>query len=106
MDEELIHFQNERRFIEGSSASVEGPFKYLTAERIQEIHDEISERMQELQDTGLTRNEILFDDPHEGIQLRGDRFYQLIKGSQTAREMLINPNEDFTADRVIEKALR
>ena len=37
--------------------------------------------MQELEDTGLTRNEILFDDANEGVILRDDPFYQLIKGS-------------------------
>ena len=62
--------------------------------------------MQELEDTGLTRNEILFDDANKGIPLRDDPFFQLVKENRTAREMLINPNEDFTADRVIEKALR
>ena len=29
-----------------------------------------------------------------------------MKNNKTAREMLIKPGEDFTADRVIEKALR
>lgn len=62
--------------------------------------------MQELEDTGLTRNEILFNDANQGIPLRDDPFYQLIKGNKTAREMLINPNEEFSADRVLEKALR
>ena len=62
--------------------------------------------MQELEDTGLTRNEILFNDALKGIPLRDDPFYQLIKGNRTVREMLIEPNEEFSADRVIEKALR
>ena len=62
--------------------------------------------MQELEDTGLTRNEILFDDANTGIPLRDDPFFQLIKENRTAREMLIGANEEFSADRVIEKALR
>ena len=98
--------ENERNFIEGSSASVEGPFKHLSPERIGQIHDEVDERMQELEDTGLTRNEILFDDAGVGIPLRDDPFFQLIKGNRTSREILIGANEDFTADRIIEKALR
>lgn len=62
--------------------------------------------MQELEDTGLTRNEILFDDANMGIPLKDDPFFQLIKGNRTAREMLINPNEEFSVERVVEKALR
>ena len=41
----MIHSENERNFIEASSASVDGPFKYLSAERIEQIHEEIDERM-------------------------------------------------------------
>ena len=62
--------------------------------------------MQELEDTGLTRNEILFDEPGSGVNLYDDPFFQLLKENKTAREMLIKPNEEFSADRVIEKALR
>jgi len=42
---EEMHRENERRFIEGSSASMEGPFKYLSKERIAQIHLELDERM-------------------------------------------------------------
>lgn len=35
-----------------------------------------------------------------------DPFYQFIKNSRTAREMLLKPGEEFSADRVIELALR
>jgi hypothetical protein len=40
------------------------------------------------------------------VPLKDDPFFQLVKSSRTVREMLINPNEEFSADRVIEKALR
>lgn len=70
------------------------------------VHHEIDYRMLELEETGLTRQEILFNDAGKGIPLRDDPFYQLVKGNRTIREMLISPNEEFSADRVIEKALR
>lgn len=105
-DLEQIYQENERNFIEGATAAVEGPFKYLSAERVAQIHEDVDERLQELEETGLTRNEILFDDANKGIPLRDDPFFQLIKQNHTAREMLIGPNENFTADRIIEKALR
>jgi len=61
--------------------------------------------MQELEDTGLTRNEILFEQ-QKGIKLADDPFFQFVKNSETAREMLLMPGDEFTADRVIELALR
>ena len=42
---EEIHRDNERYFIEGSSSSMEGPFKYLSADRVAIIHEEIDERL-------------------------------------------------------------
>ena len=66
--EELIR-DNERNFIEGPSASVYGPLKYMSKEVVDQIHIEIDQRMQELEDTGLTRTEILFDDPGTGVRL-------------------------------------
>lgn len=78
----------------------------MSAATIDQIHEEIDLQMQELEDTGLTRNEILFDDANIGIPLKDDPFFQLIKGNRTAREMLINPNEEFSVERVVEKALR
>ena len=61
--------------------------------------------MQELEDTGLTRFEILFEKQH-GLKLQDDPFFQYIKNQKGAREMLLKPSEEFTADRVIELALR
>lgn len=62
--------------------------------------------MTELTDSGLSRNELLHDMPNIGVPLKDDAFFQLVRSSRTVREMLINPNEEFSADRVIEKALR
>lgn len=41
-----------------------------------------------------------------GVPLMDDPFYQMVKKSRAAREMLLKPGEDFTAERVIEHALR
>jgi hypothetical protein len=61
--------------------------------------------MKELEETGLTREEILFEE-QKGLKLLDDPFYQFIKNSKTAREMLLKPGEELSADRVIELALR
>jgi len=36
---------------------------------------EVDERLQELEDSGLTRMEILYDSSEGGIQLRDDAFF-------------------------------
>jgi ribosomal protein S18 len=77
----------------------------MSAEAKEQVHLEIDQRMQELEDTGLTRQEILFE-RQEGIKLMDDPFFQYIKNQRAAREMLLKPGEEFTADRVIELALR
>lgn len=70
------------------------------------VHAEIDQRMNELEATGLSRTEILFDEPNRGIKLKDDPFFQLIKESHLVREMMVAPSAQFTADLVIEAALR
>jgi len=77
----------------------------MSAEAKEKVHQEIDERMKELEDTGLTRYEILFE-MQKGMRLADDPFFQFIKNSKTGREMLLKPGEEFSADRVIELALR
>jgi hypothetical protein len=54
----------------------------------------------------LTRLEILYNETKGGILLKDDPFFQLVKDSWTVREMLMAPGEEFSADRIVEKALR
>mmetsp|Transcript_14739 Transcript_14739/g.10640 ORF Transcript_14739/g.10640 Transcript_14739/m.10640 type:complete len:81 (+) Transcript_14739:299-541(+) len=61
--------------------------------------------MHELEATGLSRQEILYDEPG-GIPLIDDPFFQFLKNNKTAREMLITPGEHFTVENVIDRALR
>jgi len=82
-----------------------GPLKYMSEEAKEKVHQELDLRMQEVEDTGLTRSEILHE-KQTGVKLADDPFFQFIKSSRTAREMLLKPGEEFTADRVIELALR
>ena len=57
--EEMLR-ENERNYVEGYSSPT-GPIKYMATEAKERVHQEIDARMQELEDTGLTRNEILFE---------------------------------------------
>lgn len=101
--EEMIR-ENEINYVEGYQGPG-GPLKYMSEEAKEKVHQEIDQRMQEIEDTGLTRSEILHE-KQTGPTLADDPFYQFVKNSRTAREMLLKPGEELTADRVIELALR
>ena len=60
--EEMIR-DNERNFVEAPGISVDGPFKYMSKDQVEEVHKEITVRMEELEDSGLTRNELLYNEP-------------------------------------------
>uniref|UniRef100_A0A7S3MX36 Uncharacterized protein n=1 Tax=Strombidium inclinatum TaxID=197538 RepID=A0A7S3MX36_9SPIT len=95
---------NEIHFVEGYQSPT-GPIKYMTQAAKDKVHAEIDERMQEMEDTGLTRYEILFE-KQRGMPLADDPVFQYVKNQRVAREMIVRPGEEFTADRVIELALR
>lgn len=77
----------------------------MKREEKEKIHADIDKRMQELEETGLSREEILFNKPI-GVPLKQDKFFQYIRNNKIAREMLIKPTELFNAETVIEKALK
>ena len=52
--------ENERNFIEGYEGP-SGPMKYLNKDQLNQIHSQIDVKMQELEDSGLTREEILYN---------------------------------------------
>jgi hypothetical protein len=83
----------------------QGPMKYMSREEKEKIHEEIDLRLKELEDSGLSKEEILFNKP-EGVPLKFDKFFQYLKENRLARELLIKPSEKFSADTVIEKALK
>jgi hypothetical protein len=60
-DKEEAIRENEKNFVEGY-LSPSGPMKWLNEKELEQIHVEIDERMQELEDSGLTREEILYDE--------------------------------------------
>ena len=102
--EEMIR-ENEMNYVSAYN-STSGPIKYMSEDHKEKVHQELDVRLQELEDTGLTRDEILFEQLNKGLRLADDPFFQFIKNSRTAREMLLKPGDEFTADRVVELALR
>jgi hypothetical protein len=101
--EEIIR-ENEQNFVQGASTP-DGPLKYMDEVKKDQVHRQIDAKMRELEETGLTRMEILYG-KQLGVPLMDDPFYQMVKKSRAAREMLLKPGEEFTAERVIEHALR
>lgn len=77
----------------------------MSREEKEKIHLEIDEKMSQLEQTGLSKEEVLYNRP-EGIPLANDHFFQYLKSNRIAREMLITADEPFNADRVIEIALK
>ena len=77
----------------------------LTDEEKDKINQEIDIRLQELEDSGLSREELLENNP-VGLPLKQDKFFQFIKNNRVAREMLIEPTEEFSVDTVVKKALK
>lgn len=84
--------------------SKNGPKYRLTAKQKQFINDKIDLEMEQLEQTGLSREEILFNRA-EGVPLAEDKFFQFIKLNRTAREMLINEHEEFSVETVVNLAL-
>ena len=96
--------ENNNIFLDGLN-DPQGPMKFMSRVEKEKIHEEIDVRLQELEESGLSKEEILFNKP-EGVPLRYDKFFKYIKENRLARELLIKPSEIFSADTVIEKALK
>ena len=103
-NEDELEVETKSEYVDGYHTET-GPIKFMTKEEKLRIHLEIDRRMQELEESGLSREEILFNKP-EGFPLRQDKFFQFVKNNKIAREMLVKPTETFTADLVIEKVLK
>lgn len=71
---EEMEWENERNFVDGYQ-SVTGPLKWLSEEEKDAIHSLIDVKMQELEDSGLTWEEILHNRVGEGMTLRDDMFF-------------------------------
>lgn len=70
--EDMIR-ENEMNFVSAYHGT-EGPFKYMSEQAKEKVHQVLDIRLQELEDTGLTRMEILHE-KQVGIKLADDPFY-------------------------------
>eukprot|EP00330_Aristerostoma_sp_ATCC50986_P012553 CAMPEP_0114580234 /NCGR_PEP_ID=MMETSP0125-20121206/4565_1 /TAXON_ID=485358 ORGANISM="Aristerostoma sp., Strain ATCC 50986" /NCGR_SAMPLE_ID=MMETSP0125 /ASSEMBLY_ACC=CAM_ASM_000245 /LENGTH=141 /DNA_ID=CAMNT_0001771683 /DNA_START=126 /DNA_END=551 /DNA_ORIENTATION=+ len=95
---------NERVLVAGER-SPQGPIRFMSQEEKDKVHRVIDLRLKEIEDTGLSKEELLFDNFTGGVPLSRDPFFQLIKKNKLAREVLIEPTEIFTADRIVSLAL-
>ena len=81
---------NEKHFVDAYHGP-QGPIKWMSEEEKDKVHVIIDEKMQEYEDSGLTRDEILHDKIGQGIPLREDPFFQYLKSNRVAREMMVKP---------------
>lgn len=66
--------ENEWNFVDAYHNPA-GPLKWMSWDEKDAIHSMIDVKMQELEDSGLTREEILHDRVGEGFTLRDDSFF-------------------------------
>lgn len=99
-----VESYNYGRFVEGYRMQT-GPLKWMSDEDKNIIHDQINLKMDQLEQTGLSRQEILLNKPG-GIPLSQDPVFQFLRRNKEAREMLVKPGEEFTAYKVIDYALK
>lgn len=102
---EDLFIEKDRRFVEGYREPG-GPLKWMEDEEKIKIHELIDIKLGEIEQTNLSREEILYDDGRKGIPLPIDPFFQLLKKNRLAREILLKPGEAFTVARVVDLALK
>ena len=100
---EVLH-EHENLYYEGYRTPA-GPLKWLSQEDKDRIHAQIDFKMDELETTGLSREEILLNRPG-GLPLSMDPVFQFLRHNRSAREMLVKPGEEFTAQKVVDYSLR
>jgi len=69
-----MELENEWNFVDGYQTAT-GPLKWMDPDEKEKIHDIIDIKLQELEDSGLTRAEILHNKVGEGFPLRDDQFF-------------------------------
>ena len=82
------------------------PKHKLTKEELSTIHDQIDLKMKQLEESGQSKEEILYNSTDKGLPLRQDQFFQFLKNNRKAREMLIQASQEFSVNHVIEIALK
>lgn len=92
-----------KHFVEGYKTP-RGPIKWMKSEEKEKVHQMIDLKMVQLEETGLSREEILYNKPG-GIPLAFDPVFQLLKNNKVAREMIVKEGTEFTVDSVLAPAL-
>lgn len=100
-----IRNENYKRFVQGYN-SPKGPIQWMTEEQKARVHDLVDKKLQELEDTGLSREELLYEGKIGGVPLSLDPFFKLLKYNRLAREILFKPGEEFSVGKVVDMALR
>lgn len=67
--------------------TAEGPLRSMSTEAIDKVHAEVDLKMRELEETGLSRTELLYDKTTPGgvLPLVEDPVFQFLKRNRLAR---------------------
>mmetsp|Transcript_5864 Transcript_5864/g.10444 ORF Transcript_5864/g.10444 Transcript_5864/m.10444 type:complete len:514 (-) Transcript_5864:171-1712(-) len=103
--ERIIDYESfeQKTFIDGYRTPI-GPVKWMSQEDKNKVHKQATLKLQALEDTGLSRDEVLYKRPG-GISLAEDPVFQFVKNNYAAREMLIQPGQELTVENILEAAL-
>lgn len=86
----MKEYQNNQETILGISK----PLSKMDSKEKEQIHLEIESKMEELEATGLSKEELLYGKSlaGKGVSLKEDPVFQFLKKSREAREMLCKDN--------------
>jgi hypothetical protein len=100
--QEDLQRSNEMQFVDAYRYPKSKAIKLMNQAEKEIVHVAIDRRMKELEETGLSRGEIINSKAKNAtLPLKNDPYFQLLKTNRNIREMLIQPDEAFTYEAVI-----
>jgi ribosomal protein S18 len=99
-----IDILNKKTLYDGLS-SPSGPKSMLSENQKERINKLADERLQELEESGMSREEVI-GSQGKGIPLAQDPFFQIVKNDHKARERLFKDNEEYSVKKIVLYALQ
>lgn len=104
IDQTKIDILNKKSLYDGLQ-SIGGPKSLLSEREKERINRLADERLKELEESDLSREEII-GSSGKGISLAQDPFFQIIKNDYKARDRLFKDNEEYSVKKIVLYALQ
>ena len=78
----------------------------MNKHQIENINILAEKKLKELEESDLTKEEILGIEDDNGIPLKVDPFFQMIKDNRLTRQSYFDQDDVYTVDSIIDLALR